>query len=76
MAQGLVQRYEMVSQPPPKVMYVDRDCCSKYGDSKVASMFPGWPDMIVLLDIWHFMCRLARTCTTESHQLYSVFMSK
>ena len=77
MAQGPVHRYKMASQPPPKVMQVVRDCRSKYGDSKVASMFPGWPDMIVHLDIWHFMSRLARTCTTELYnQLYIVSMSK
>ncbi len=28
------------------------------------------------LDIWHFMRRLARGCTTESHPLYGTFMSQ
>ena len=32
--------------------------------------------MQVRLDIWHFMRRLARGCSTESHPLYGVFMAK
>ena len=28
------------------------------------------------LDIWHFMRRLARGCTSESHPLYATFMSQ
>ena len=30
----------------------------------------------VRLDIWHFMRRLASTCTTEAHLLYPVFLAR
>jgi len=72
MARGLVRRYRDAGVEPPKVIYVDRDCCSQ----AVRKMFHGWNDIVVRLDIWHFMRRLARGCRTESHQLYGVFMAR
>ena len=35
-----------------------------------------WPDLVVRMDIWHFMRRLPVGCTTDSHQLYALFMSR
>lgn len=32
--------------------------------------------MVVRLDIWHFMRRLAVGCTTDAHQLYPTFMAR
>ena len=32
--------------------------------------------MLVRLDVWHFMRRLAVGCTSESHPLYGMFMAK
>ena len=32
--------------------------------------------MHVRLDVWHFMRRIAGGCTSESHPLYGIFMSK
>ncbi|KAL0186478.1 hypothetical protein M9458_018148, partial [Cirrhinus mrigala] len=52
---------------PPKVLYVDRDCCSSTGKGKAAALF-------VELDVWHFMWQFAVGVTTDSHPLYSVFM--
>jgi hypothetical protein len=72
MARGLVGRYATAGIPPPAVMYVDRDCCSV----AVKNLFKPWKNLIVRLDIWHLMRRLARGVKTESHQLYGVFMSK
>lgn len=72
MTSGLVRRYKNAGVDPPRVLYVDRDCCSK----AVPKMFHPWKNLIVRLDIWHFMRRLARAVKTESHQLYGVFMSK
>lgn len=37
-------------------------------------MFEGWPDLIVKLDIWHYMRRFGEACRTECHPLYSVFL--
>lgn len=34
MADGLMSRYEAAQQPPPVLLYTDRDCCSKRGPSK------------------------------------------
>ena len=76
MAAGLQRRYETAGQSPPTLMYVDRDCCSSAGDGAVARMFCGWPDLAVRLDVWHFVRRFCSACTTDTHPLYSVFLSK
>jgi len=73
MASGLVNRYKDAGVPPPSVLYVDRDCCSRV---VTGSLCREWPDVAVRLDIWHLMRRLSQALKTESHQLYGVFMSK
>lgn len=73
MAAGLMKRYSDAREPPPKVLYVDHDCCEG-GVVKVKDLFSKWPELITPLDIWHFMRRLALGCTTESHPLYGVFL--
>ena len=73
MVEGIVNRYTNAGVSPPEVLYVDRDCC---GDTSVRKMFALWPDMDIRLDIWHFMRRFCAGCTTDSHQLYGVFMSR
>ena len=75
MTAGLVRRYELGRQSPPEVIYVDRDCCSVSGKSKVMDLFPQWKDLHVRLDIWHLMRRFSSCFTTDMHQLYAVFMS-
>ena len=42
---------------------------------QVKSWFSEWPDLVVRLDIWHFMRRFAAACTTEAHPLYGVFLA-
>lgn len=54
------------------VFYVDRDCCSQRMNSK----FYQWENMQIRLDIWHFLRRFAAGCSSESHALYSTFMSQ
>lgn len=61
---------------PPVALYVDCACCKESGDTKLKARFSGWPDLIVRLDIWHFMRRLAVGCTTDAHQLYPTFMAR
>ena len=73
MAAGIVRRYQLAGVPPPDIMYADRDCC---GETKVKAMFAAWPDLIIRLDTWHFMRRLAVGCTTDSHPLYAKFMGQ
>jgi hypothetical protein len=58
---------------PPSLLYVDRDCCA---NSRTYEMFQAWPELIVRLDIWHFMRRIADSVTTDSHPLYGTFMSR
>ncbi|PIK44872.1 hypothetical protein BSL78_18257 [Apostichopus japonicus] len=76
LANGLMKRFETAQQAPPTVLYTDRDCCKIGGDSKFKILFSKWEDLEVRLDIFHFMRRLALGCTTESHPLYGVFMSR
>ena len=58
MTAGLVRRYERGRQSPSEVIYVDRDCCSVSGKSKVMDLFPQWKDLHVWLDIWHLCADL------------------
>jgi hypothetical protein len=76
LADGLINRYANAGQEPPSVLYVDRDCCSQSGPSKFARLFSDWNMMMVRLDVWHFMRRMARGCTSESHPLYGTFMAR
>ncbi|XP_034749130.1 uncharacterized protein LOC117957472 [Etheostoma cragini] len=39
MAAGLMRRYRLAEVPPPQLIYVDRDCCSRDGVSKTAALF-------------------------------------
>ncbi|CAB4024822.1 Hypothetical predicted protein [Paramuricea clavata] len=70
MASGIVQRYVDARVDPPVLMYVDRDCCS----GKTKHLFPGWGDLLVRLDISHFIRRIVTGCSTEPHQLHKMFM--
>ncbi|CAH1242540.1 Hypp6817 [Branchiostoma lanceolatum] len=63
LADGLVHRYQLAGQPPPILLYTDRDCCSESGPSKFKALFSAWDKLEVRLDIWHFMRRLAVGCT-------------
>ncbi len=74
MCSGLVERYRRAGEAPPQVFYVDRDCCSATEKGKVAAMFSEWGQLIVRLDVWHFMRRFAVGVTTDSHPLYGPFM--
>ncbi|XP_068581262.1 uncharacterized protein [Cebidichthys violaceus] len=76
MTSGLVRRYQQAKEEPPLVLYVDRDCCSTTGGSAAAALFPEWTQLVVRLDIGHFMRRLAAMVTTESHPLYAHFMQR
>ena len=76
MADGLISRYRSSHQPPPIILYTDRDCCCSTGPSKFQILFASWDAMEVRLDIWHFMRRIAGDLTTESHPLYGTFMAR
>lgn len=76
MAAGLMRRYREAGEAPPKVLYVDRNCCSLVGKTHVAAMFHEWDELVVRLDVWHLMRRFARGVTTESHSLYGQFMAR
>ncbi|XP_055750777.1 uncharacterized protein LOC129831422 [Salvelinus fontinalis] len=76
MAAGLQQRYSRAGVAPPKLLYVDRDCCALMGKGKTAAMFSQWDELIVRLDVWHLIRRFARGVTTESHPLYALFLRR
>ncbi|XP_064856746.1 uncharacterized protein LOC115112622 [Oncorhynchus nerka] len=65
-AAGLQQRYSRSGVAPPKLLSVDRDCCTLMGKGKTAAMFSQWDELIVRLDVWHLIRRFARGVTTES----------
>lgn len=76
MAAGLMRRYREAGKAPSSVLYVDRDCCSTVGVCKVATLFHEWGELVVRLDVWHLMRRFARGVTTDSHELYGLFMAR
>lgn len=55
MAAGLMERYQRAGVDPPTAIYVDCDCYKEVGETKLKRRFSGWPDIIICLDIWHFM---------------------
>lgn len=75
MAAGLMKRYLDAGVPPPKVLYVDCDCCGG-GAVKTKDLFSQWSEMVISLNIWHFMRRIAVGCTTESHPMYAIFLGR
>lgn len=76
MTNGLMRRYSSAEEHPPSQLYVDRDCCSTSGPSPSQRLFAQWESLVVRLDIWHFMKRIATGCTTDCHPLYGVFLSR
>ncbi|XP_029983709.1 uncharacterized protein LOC115414633 [Sphaeramia orbicularis] len=76
MAAGLMKCYREGGEAPPKVIYMDRDCCNQHGPCQVRAMFTEWDGLQVRLDIWHFMRWFAAGVTTEAHPLYGIFMAR
>ncbi|KAI4819903.1 hypothetical protein KUCAC02_027905 [Chaenocephalus aceratus] len=77
MTRGLQERYQLAGKEPPQVLYVDRDCCRRDGGTcAAAALFPAWPHLLVRLDTWRFMRRLAAGVTSVSHPFYPVFMRR
>ena len=75
LADGLMKRYKAANVAAPVLLYTDRDCCGRRG-SRLNALFHDWPELIVLLDIWHFMRRIALACQSENHALYPIFMKR
>lgn len=77
MAADLVRWFTDAGVAPPQLLYVDSDCCREGGgQTKLQQRFGGWPDLVVKLDIYHYMRRLAGGCTKDAHPLYPIFMAK
>lgn len=77
MVADLIRRYSSANVVPPRLLYVDTDCCREGGgQTKLQQRFGKWPHLIVKLDIYHFMRRLASGCTNDAHPLYPTFMAK
>ena len=75
MAAGLMKRYLDASVPPPKVLYVDCDSCGG-GAVKTKDLFSQWSEMLISLNIWHFVRHIAVGCSTESHPMYAIFLGR
>ncbi|GFS23954.1 hypothetical protein ElyMa_001652500 [Elysia marginata] len=62
-----MKRFESAGMPEPKLLYVNQDCCSK-SHTEARNLFPKCKYMylVVRLDIWHFMRRLASCVSSES----------
>ena len=73
MVDGLCRRYRGACADPPTLIYMDRDCCNS---QDVFTKYGTWPDVVIRLDVWHFMRRFAHACYTSAHPLYGVFMAR
>ena len=67
-----MKEWQAVSSTLTPLLYIDRDCCS----GLTQAMFSGWEGLQIHLDIWHFMHRISNGCSTDSHQLYKLFMGR
>ncbi|KZS02231.1 Uncharacterized protein APZ42_000804, partial [Daphnia magna] len=76
MADGMMNRFSNAGQPHPMVLYTDRDCYKQEGLSKYQKLFHKWENLRVQVDCWHFMRRISKSCTNESHPLYGTFMAQ
>ena len=74
LANGFVKHYLEAKVDPAKLLYTDRDCCSKNRPSKFEILVEAWDQMNVRLDMWHVMRCLSVECCLESHSLYGAFM--
>ncbi len=68
MAQEFVARYKKAEEPPPRVLYLDRDCWA-------IELFSPWY-LEVRLDIWLFTRCFSVGVNTDSHTLYGVFLAR
>ena len=77
MAKGLTQRYQKAKVEQPKVLYVDRGCCTSTSmPSSIKQLFLNLPNLVVRMNIYyHFMRRIASGCTSENHPLYGCSMA-
>ncbi|KAJ8382143.1 hypothetical protein SKAU_G00029210 [Synaphobranchus kaupii] len=76
MVSDLIMWYTQAGMASPQLLYVDCGCCVEAsGESKLKTRFSGWPDLVVRLDIYRFMRRLAGGCTIDAHHLYPTFMA-
>ena len=67
-----LKEWQAVSSTLAPLLYIDRDCCS----GLTQAMFSGWEGLQIHLDIWHFMHQISNGCSTDSHQLYKLFMGR
>ena len=73
MASRIIRCFELARVSPPVVLYTDRDCC---GERKVSSLFTACKELVIRLNVWHFMRHFASGCTTDSHPLYGTFTAR
>ena len=43
---------------------------------KTKDLFSQWSEMVIFLNIWHFLRHIAVGCTTESHPMYAIFLGR
>lgn len=55
MASGLARRYQVAAVDPPRIMYVDRDCCISHGRCSASRLFTLWPDLQVNIMSMHYL---------------------
>ncbi|KAJ8280900.1 hypothetical protein GJAV_G00060730 [Gymnothorax javanicus] len=76
MVAGHIRRYSEAGVAPPKLRHVDCGCCVKAeGETKLKPSFGGWPDIVVKLDIYYFMRRLAAGVAKDAHTLYPIYIA-
>ena len=70
-----IKCYQNANEPPPTLIYVDRDRCSSSGDVPALKWFDPWRCHICL-NIWHIMRRFNPVLTIEHHSLYGTWCQR
>ena len=68
LVEGIISRFSKANVHPPVRLYPERECCAtQEGASNYQWLFCVCENLLVGLDIFHFMRHLAIGVTNESH---------
>ena len=68
MGHVLAWRFKEAHVDPPKVLYVNRDCCGP----AAGRLFPGWKNIQIRVHFWHLMRHFTRGVIAQSRAVLGV----
>ncbi|KAF4708964.1 hypothetical protein FOZ62_006755, partial [Perkinsus olseni] len=67
---GLKARYDSLQLPYPRLLYVDKNCCT----STKQMVTQAFPSLTVRLDVFHMLWRFSKACVRTTHPGHANFM--